>query len=77
MPFTIKSLEEATMQERELLTSDELSARLKVRPDTIREWSRNGLIPSVRITAKVVRFDYGAVVAKLKEQSCESGVSHA
>lgn len=64
------------MPERELLTSDELSARLKVRPDTIREWSRNGLIPSVRITAKIVRFDYEAVVAKLKKQSFESEVSN-
>lgn len=47
---------------KELLTAEELATRLRVRPGTIRVWARRGRIPSVRLSPKVVRFDFGAVI---------------
>ena len=49
----------------DLLTADELAKRLKVQPSTVRRWHRDGKIPSVRLTPKVVRFDLGAVLDAL------------
>ncbi|MGZ0174479.1 MAG: helix-turn-helix domain-containing protein [Planctomycetales bacterium] len=66
------------MVTRELLTADELADRLKVRPGTVRFWSRQGRIPAIRLTPKVVRFDLDAVVSALvDERRCASGVSRA
>lgn len=50
---------------KELLTAVELAARLRVRPNTIRDWSRRGLIPTYRISPKVVRYDVVAVIESL------------
>jgi predicted site-specific integrase-resolvase len=50
----------------ELLTAAELAARLSVRPATIRVWARAGMIPAVRLTPKVVRFEPGDVLAALR-----------
>ncbi len=52
----------------EILTAEELAARLKVRPTTIREWGRDGRIPTVRITQKVIRYDADAVMRSLQDQ---------
>jgi excisionase family DNA binding protein len=52
----------------EILTAAELAERLKVRPTTIREWTRDKLIPAVRITPKVIRYDLDAVIRVLQEQ---------
>jgi excisionase family DNA binding protein len=52
----------------ELLTAAEMAARIRVRPTTLQEWAREGLIPSVRITPKVIRFDAEAVIRVLSEQ---------
>ena len=52
----------------ELLTADELADRLRVRPETIRAWGREGVIPRVRISAKTIRYDLAAVIASLKER---------
>ena len=51
----------------ELLTADELAGRLKLQPTTVRRWSRLRRIPSIKITRKVVRYDWCAVVAALKD----------
>ena len=50
----------------ELLTAEELAERLRVRPSTIRLWAREGLIPVVKIGAKILRFDLGDVLGALK-----------
>lgn len=50
----------------DLLTADELAKHLKVQPSTVRRWQREGRIPAVRVTAKVVRFDYAAVVDAIR-----------
>ena len=52
----------------ELLTADEVAEKLRVRPDTVRGWAREGKIPSIRLSHKVVRFDGDAVVQALTER---------
>lgn len=49
----------------ELLTATELAERLKVRPETVKVWAREGRIPAVRLSPKVLRFDPVAVLAAL------------
>jgi len=39
----------------ELLTLQEVCDLLKVHPNTLREWDRNGSLPAIRIGAKRVR----------------------
>ena len=53
----------------ELLTAEELAARLQVKPDTVRGWARNGMIPAMRITPKVVRYDLDAVIRSLESRT--------
>lgn len=53
--------------ETKLVTAEELAQRLEVKPCTIRKWSRQGKIPAVRISPKVVRFDAQAVMAILSK----------
>ena len=38
-------------------TAEELAERLRLRPDTIRLWTRQGIIPAIRVTGKVIRYD--------------------
>jgi excisionase family DNA binding protein len=59
-----------------LLTSDELAERLRVRPATIRDWARRGRIPKVRLSYKVLRFEFSAVMSALT-QSQVGGSRHA
>lgn len=49
----------------ELLTAAEMAARLRIKPTTLQEWAREGRVPSVRITPKVIRFDADAVILSL------------
>ena len=49
-------------QTKELLTADELARRLRVRPDTVRNWARRKLIPRLQLSPKVIRFDLQAVI---------------
>lgn len=51
----------------ELLTASEMAKRVRVQAGTLREWSRRGLIPSVRISRKTVRFDPIAVLSALMD----------
>ena len=55
------------MIEKNLETAEELAKRLHVKPSTIRKWSRQGKIPTVRISPKVVRFDPVEVMTTLSE----------
>jgi excisionase family DNA binding protein len=54
-------MDEAT----ELLTTRELAKRLRVSPETIREWARRGCIPTLRLSPKVIRYNAEAVLAAL------------
>lgn len=49
----------------DLITAEELAEKLKISPRTVRVWTRAGLIPAVRISPKVVRYDYRFVCAHL------------
>ena len=57
------------MQDLKLLTTRELAKRLRVSPETIREWSKRGSIPSFRLSAKAIRYDLDAVLAALSANS--------
>lgn len=53
----------------DLITAEELAERLRLRPSTIRRWSQDGLIPSIKLTGRVTRFDFDAVRAALTHRS--------
>jgi len=52
----------------ELLTAEELADRLRVKPTTVKTWARDGLIPVCRLTPKVVRFNFEAVVKAMTDR---------
>ena len=52
--------------------SHQLGLRLGVRSETIRSWARQGRIPCIRITGKVIRFDWEDVLAALREAPRQS-----
>ena len=52
----------------EVLTTDELARRLKVKPGTVKVWARLGRIPAIRVNAKVLRFDVRDVLDALRRQ---------
>lgn len=49
-----------------LLRADQLAERLGVKPATVLVWNRKGIIPSRRLSHKVLRFDLADVVAALE-----------
>ena len=49
------------MRNQELITATELAERLRLKPETIRLWAREGRIPALRPTAKTLRFDLNNV----------------
>ena len=63
----------STMQEKELLTTEELARRLRVAPATIRSWARRGCIPTLRLSPKVIRYDAEAVLAALSTTPAKGG----
>ena len=58
-----------------LLTAKELADRLRVKPTTIREWTRRGIIPAIRLSPKVVRFDFEEVKNAVQDRGNEDGGS--
>lgn len=60
----------------DLLTADELAQKLRVSPHTVREWSRDGKIPTVWLSRTVRRFDYAEVVAALRAAAPPQEVRH-
>lgn len=64
------------MNGTELLTADEVADRLQLRPSTIRRWARDGRIPAVRVTAKVVRYDLAEVLRAIREGKQPQGVAN-
>ena len=51
-----------------LESASEIGEKVGVAADTIRLWARRGWIPAVRISTKVVRFEWTAVLAALRER---------
>lgn len=56
-----------------LLTADELAERLAVSPRTVIEWANAGLIPEVRLSERIRRFDYGEVINAIRQRSSARG----
>lgn len=56
----------------EFLTARQLAARLQVSESTVRRLAREGRIPSVRLTTRLVRFNLKAVCRAL-EGSAKTG----
>lgn len=56
-----------------LLTADELAARLRVSPETVRAWERCGAIPSLRFSAKIVRYDPETVRDAIAKRPAKGG----
>ena len=50
----------------ELLTAEELAERLKVSARRVVVWAKAGRIPEVRLSLRIRRFDYDAVLEALK-----------
>ena len=65
------------MSERELLTAEELADRLRVQPGTVRQWSRRGWIPAVRLSPKVVRYELPAVIEAMTKRQTAGEVDRA
>ncbi len=42
-------------------TAHEIGQKLGVKASTVKRWARDGLIPSLRLTGRVLRFDPKAV----------------
>lgn len=57
----------------ELETAEEIADRLHLTPGTIKDWSRHGIIPAVRLSPKVIRFEYQAVIKALLSRQVEGG----
>jgi excisionase family DNA binding protein len=53
------------VSETELLTVAQLAERLHLRPRTIQTWARQGRIPTVKLSPKVVRFSWPAVLTAI------------
>jgi len=51
------------------VTAEELARQLRLRPSTVKRWAQAGIIPVLRLTAKVVRFDPEQVDRVLREQA--------
>lgn len=60
------------MADTQLLTAEQLAERLSVSPSTIKTWSRSGLIPQVRISPKIIRFDPDAVIDALRRRNVDT-----
>ena len=54
-----------------LIGPSEMSRRLDVKAGTVRKWAREGKIPSVRISSKVVRFDASDVMETIRNNDAK------
>jgi predicted site-specific integrase-resolvase len=59
-----------------LLTAKEIAQELSVSPSTVTEWGRQGKIPRVRISPKVIRYDQDAVLLALSQGGEGSDSGH-
>ena len=51
----------------EIVTTKELAKRLHVAPSTVSKWATQGIIPSLRPSPKVIRFEMESVLKAIKK----------
>ena len=56
-------------EQTKFLTAIELAEQLQIAPETVRQWTRRGVIPSLRLSAKVIRYEPEEVLAALRSRS--------
>jgi len=61
-------LQEAQMS-RELFTAREIGPLLRLKPETVRKYARDRIIPSIRLNKKVVRFQLESVLEALTRRA--------
>lgn len=61
----------------ELVSAKELAKRLHVTRDTVHDWRRRGLIPSLRAGRRTIRFDVAKVLETLSNRGNEREVANA
>ena len=52
--------------QNDFLTAKQLAKRLNLSPETIKKWAIRGKIPHIRISPKVLRFDWQKVKETLQ-----------
>ncbi len=55
----------------ELLTTRQVAELLQVTPETVRDWTRHGLIPVIPLRGPVRRYDRDAVLAALRSRQTQ------
>ena len=60
-------------QDNELLTAGQLALRLFVSRSTIERWARAGRIPVIRLSDRVNRLDWSAVLRAVKSMDSSGG----
>lgn len=53
----------------DLLAAGETAAHLRLKAATIRLWTREGLVPAIKITGKVIRYDLDQVMEALRHHA--------
>jgi len=59
----------------ELLTLDELAARLRLHPDTARGLYRRKVIPGIKLGHRTLRFEYSQVLEALRRAGDPAGAA--
>lgn len=54
--------------QNELLSKEQLGRLIGVKPGTVGRWSREGKIPRIVISPKIIRYDAAAVLSVLREK---------
>ncbi|MHC4538307.1 MAG: helix-turn-helix domain-containing protein [Planctomycetota bacterium] len=55
-----------------LITAEQLAEELSLRPGTVKRWTQEGIIPCLRLSGKVVRYDPDEVAQSLKKKALET-----
>jgi excisionase family DNA binding protein len=61
----------------EWITTRELAKRLRVTPETVRAWARQGSIPSLRLSPKATRYNLQSVLTAISQRQPKGGTPHA
>lgn len=59
---------DTTEQRSGLLTAEEIAAHFRVKPETVRGWARQGIVPSIKLSHKMVRYRLDDVIEALQRR---------